>query len=404
MAVYSYKAFDANRTSVSGVIAGDSPRQARDQLRSRGLTVREIREEANQARSELTRAFSFGWPQNYQAKIAGMAGELSTLLSVGVPLSDALDTLIKQYKGRFKTSILMLRDQIEAGSSVAEAMSQQPRVFDALTINMVEVGENSGNLENVLRRLAEFKQKSLEFKDRVITALTYPGIVLTVSIGVSIFLMTFVVPMLLANLEEAGRKLPWPTMVLKYGSDFLLSYGLWMVAGLLVLFTTLVISLRTQTGKRYWYRLLMRLPVIGPMALKQEIARVAMVISTLLASGIVFLKAIEIAGRSTRNVLIRDALGACAERIGAGRDIGEAMEQADFFPQLVVHVFSVGQKSGKLEEMLQRLAEDYDRQVSSTSARLSAIIEPVLILVLAIFVGFILFATMLPILEAGNVL
>jgi len=210
--------------------------------------------------------------------------------------------------------------------------------------------------------------------------------------------------MLLANLAEAGQKLPWPTMVLKYGSDFLLSYGLWLLAGLLILLFGLIGLLRTQTGKRCWYRLLMRTPLIGPMALKQEVARVAMVISTLLGSGIVFLTAIEIAGRSTRNILIRDALGACAERISAGRDLGEAMERANFFPQLVVHVFSVGQKSGKLEEMLLRLAEDYDRQVSSTSARLSAIIEPVLILVLAVFVGFILFATMLPILEAGNVL
>jgi len=207
-----------------------------------------------------------------------MAGELSTLLSVGVPLSDALDTLIKQYRGRFKTSILMLRDQIQAGSSVAEAMSQQPRVFDSLTINMVEVGENSGNLEHVLRRLAEFKQRSLEFKDRVITALTYPAIVLTVSVGVSIFLMTFVVPMLLANLAEAGRNLPWPTMVLKYGSDFLLSYGLWLLAGLLILLFGLVVFVRTQTGRRCWYRLLMRTPLLGPMALKQEVARVAMVI------------------------------------------------------------------------------------------------------------------------------
>ncbi|MEQ1905314.1 MAG: type II secretion system F family protein [Pirellulaceae bacterium] len=404
MAVYSYKALDANQTAVSGVIAGDSPRQARDQLRGQGLTVREIREEVPQTRNEFNRFFAFGWPQNYQAKVAAMAGELSTLLSVGVPLSDALNTLIQQYRGPFKTSILMLRDQIQAGSSVAEAMSQQPQVFDALTINMVEVGESSGNLETVLRRLAEFKQKSLEFKDRVILALTYPAIVLTVSIGVSIFLMTFVVPMLLSNLEEAGRTLPWPTMVLKFLSDILLRYGLWLLAGLVIGFVGLIVLMRTKAGRRAWYRLLIRLPVIGSMALKQEIARVAMVISTLLGSGIVFLKAVEIAGRSTRNVLIHDALIDCAERINAGRDMGEAMERANFFPPLVVHVFSVGQKSGKLEEMLLRLAEDYDRQVSSASARFSAVIEPILILLLAIFVGFILFATMLPILEAGNVL
>jgi type II secretory pathway component PulF len=192
--------------------------------------------------------------------------------------------------------------------------------------------------------------------------------------------------------------------VLKFCSDFLLDYGLLLLALFAICLFGAVMFMRTDRGRRLWFRFLMRVPLIGQMALKQEIARVAMVISTLLGSGIVFLRAVEIAGKTTRNVLIRDALDDCAAGIGAGRDIGEAMEKADFFPPLVVHVFSVGQKSGKLEEMLLRLAEDYDRQVSSASAKLSAVIEPILIIVLAVFVGFILFATMLPILEAGNVL
>ena len=155
-------------------------------------------------------------------------------------------------------------------------------------------------------------------------------------------------------------------------------------------------AIRTDWGKRLWYRILLKVPVIGKIALKQEIARVCMVISTLLGSGIVFLKALEIASKTTRNVLIKDALADCATGVRSGQDIGEAMEEADFFPHLVIHVFSVGQKSGRMEEMLHRLAGDYDRQVSSTTERLSAIIEPILIIFLAVVVGFILFATHAP--------
>ena len=324
MPVFSYKAIDHADVAVAGVVSGDSARQVRDQLRAQGLVVQELREQnASDARthskagdagkvgvgssrgidgvagnkSDLHRSVLPSF-ENYQAKIAEMTGELSTLLSVGVPLLEAIDTINKHTTRRFKTALMLVRDQVEAGSSVAEAMARQPKIFDSLTVNMVEVGENAGNLDVVLRRLADFKLQSQQFKDRVMTALTYPAIVFFVAIGVSLFLMTFVVPMLLSNLEEAGKALPWPTVILKFFSDLLLQY--WpALAGIsctgMVVF---VLAIRTDWGKRLWYRILLKVPVIGKIALKQEIARVCMVISTLLGSGIVFLKALEIASDS----------------------------------------------------------------------------------------------------------
>lgn len=163
-------------------------------------------------------------------------------------------------------------------------------------------------------------------------------------------------------------------------------------------------ALRTRAGRRAWHRLILALPLIGPMAQKQTIARVAMVMATLIRSGVVYLKAAEIVVRSTPNLVFSEAIQASAAEVAAGRDIGAALDRTGVFPPLVVHIFSVGQQSGRLEEMLQRLAIDYDRQVASSSARLASALEPLLILALAIFVGFILFATLLPILEAGNVL
>lgn len=242
------------------------------------------------------------------------------------------------------------------------------------------------------------------FKDRVTTAMLYPVFVLVVGTVVTIFLMTVVLPMLLESLVEAGKTLPWPTRVAKFASDILVTQKWLLLAMAAAAVTGVWLALRTRRGRRQWHRLVLRLPVIGVMARKQVISRIAFLIATLTKSGIPFLQAVEIASRSTGNLVVREALEAVAQSVRAGREIGPAMEDSRAFPPSVIQIFAVGQESGQLDEMLQRLAEDYDRQVARTSERLTAVLEPVLILVLAVFVGFILFATVLPILEAGNVM
>lgn len=399
MAVYTYHALDAARSAVRGTIAADGPRQARAQLRRSGLAIQAIEEtKSNQAKR------SFALSRRYGGKLTSAIRELATLLAVGIPLTEAIDTLARQQRGGFKTALLLLRDRVNGGLGLAEAMAEQPEVFDALAVRMVEVGENAGTLEAVLEQLAGFKERSSELKDRVLTALLYPAIVFAVSLLVTIFLMMVVVPMLLSNLLEAGRTLPWPTRLLKGASDLLVHHGWLPLLAIAILSAAGCAALRTTRGRRAWHRLLLRLPLIGPMAQKQTMARIALVLATLIRSGIVYLKAVEIVVRSTSNLVFREALERSAQEVGAGQDISLALERTGVFPPLVIHIFAVGQQSGRLEEMLERLAADYDRQVASSSARLASALEPLLILTLAIFVGFILFATLLPILEAGNVL
>jgi len=329
--------------------------------------------------------------------------ELSTLLSVGVPLVEGLATISKQHKGGMLSSLQGLRDRVASGASLAEGMSEQPGVYDELTVRMVEVGESAGTLDEVLQQLADFRERSLELKDRVIGALTYPAIVFATSVGVTIFLMTVVVPMLLANLIESGQTLPWPTRVLQSLSDLMLGYWLPMAVLIALGVGSVLIAIRHPKGRRIWHRFLLSVPLLGSMIRKQAVSRLAMVMAALMRSGMVYLKALEIGARTTPNAIIQSALSESGELVTAGRDIGEALEATGVFPPVVVQVFSVGQETGRLEEMLERLANDYDRQVASLSTRLASILEPALILVLAIFIGFILFATLLPILEAGNV-
>lgn len=405
MPVYAYRAATRDDQPCTGDVAADSPRQAREVLRGRGLVVLEITETSARKPSRL-----IGLPTSFrlgnrisQANLSSSIRELSTLLGVGIPLLEGLDVLIKQYTGALSRSFLSLRDRVAGGASLSQAMSEQPAVYDMLTLNMVEVGERAGNLDVVLSQLADFKEKSLELKDRVLTAMMYPAFVLTAAIGVTLFLMTVVVPTLLENLTEAGRALPWPTRVLKGLSDLLTQYGLWV--GLAVLGIVLGITAwqRTARGTLWRHFWILRIPILGDMASKQAISRIALVISVLLRSGIEFLRSLEVAGRSAHNRVLEGALEQAGREIQAGQEIGAALERTKVFPPVVVQVFAVGQQTGRLEEMLERLAIDYDRQVASSSARLAAILEPALILVLAVIVGFILFATMLPILEAGNV-
>lgn len=401
MAVFAYKATDLSATLVRGTIVADTARQARDELRGRGLTIHDILAESNSRK----KSWSFlSRPGRSSAKVTSAVRELATLLGAGIQLLEALDTLSGQYKGSFRSSLLTLRERVAAGSGLAEAMREQPAVYDTLCVQMVEVGENSGTLDTVLEQVAGFSERAMQFKDRVTSALLYPAIVLLMSLGVGMFLMTVVVPMLLDNLLDAGRPLPWPTRVLRALSDGVRVHGWWIGLGVFGLIGAVVTALRTERGKLVWHKLLLRLPLVGGMAQKQEIARIALIVSTLMKSGIVFLQAIETAARTTKNRVIGRALLSGRDAVMAGRDIGEALAPTGVFPPMVIQIFTVGQQSGKLEEMLDRLSEAYERQVNSLATRLAAVLEPILIVFLSVFVGFILFATILPILEAGNVL
>jgi len=401
MPVYHYRVQDIRARTASGTIAAESPRHARDELRARGYAVEEIW--AHQSRSRL------GWrwlvrPRTNSAQLVSLLRELSTLLAVGVGIADALETLIRQHRGHLQTTLALLRDRVVGGARLAEAMRDEPYVFQELAVRMVEVGENTGNLEEVLDQLAGFLEDTSQLRDRVLGALLYPAVVFMTALGVTLFLMTVVVPMLLSGLLEAGHRLPWPTLVLKGMSDFLLGHGHVLAMAVAVLVVAGAAGVRTTRGRHWWHRLLLRMPLFGSMSRRQTISRLAGTMATLMRSGIEYIPAAEIAARSANSLVFRQALLAANETIAAGQDIGTALEQTRVFPPLVIHVFSVGQASGRLEEMLDRLAADYSRQVKNLSQRLASVLEPILILVLAVFVGFILFATLLPILEAGNVL
>jgi type II secretory pathway component PulF len=400
MAVFLYKALDPSTQDVTGTIAADTPRQARELLRERGLVVRDIdafepRQKPGKRRSVTRRRAS-----RHQATT--LIRELSTLLGVGVPLLEALETASRQHSGAFHSVIILLRDRVASGASLAQAMAGQPRVFDDLCVNITEVGEDAGTLDVSLERLAEFRERSEQLKGRVGTALIYPTIVSAVAIFASLFLMTFVVPKILEPLLEQGLPLPFPTRVVKGASDFVVAWWWALAIGVGALALAFTMFVRSPGGRLKWHRFLLRIPLLGDLIRKQAIVHVAVVLSTLLRSGIVFVRALQIGQRTTGNLVLRDAMRRCEVAVSAGEDIGDALERTEAFPPMVVQIFALGQQSGRLEEMLDRLAGAYEQQVSAAAQRFTAVLEPALIVTLALFVLFIVTATVLPILEAGN--
>ncbi len=408
MPVFSYKAAGP-QGNTDGTLVANSAYEARAELRERGLRVLSISEQkatrtANWFSGLLFATSISTTPGRYSARFAAVMSELATLLGTGIPLLEAIQSVAHQQPRLIHVALMQLRDRVSSGASLTEAMQEQPEMFDALCIRMSEVGENSGTLDLTLRHWAEYKEKSLQFRDRVLTALTYPIFVGLTGVVVTIFLMTFVLPMLLESLVDSGKSLPLPTRIAKFGSDLFIHHGAEIVLGIGVFVILFVLLLRTKRGRWLWHAFQLKLPVFGLLSRKQAVSRIAFLIATLTKSGIPFLQALELTAKSTDNLVIRKALQDAAEAVRSGHDIAPALQQTDVFPMSVIQVFSVGQESGRLDEMLDRLAQDYDRQVTKTTERLATILEPVLILTLALFVGFILFATILPILEAGNVL
>ena len=397
MGTYAYRVFDPKGQKQRGTITATTSRHAREQLRGKGFRVESVTERAaaTASRSRSPR---------FQTQLTSTIRELSTLLQAGVPMLDALDSIITQSRRGFRDAMLAVRDRVASGESLADAMSSEPRIFDEMTVGMIRVGEHAGNLDEICEQVADFRERSGELKDRVISAVLYPLIVLLVSIGVTIFLMTVVVPMLLQNLLEIGRPLPLPTRILKFLSDGLLSYGPLVLIGVAAASMLTILWLRTARGRSTFEKVMLATPILGTLIQKQALSRMSLVVSSLLRSGVELVDALEIAERSTTHGLLKQSLRDMQSDLRSGQDLREVTAKQKIFTHSLSQVFALGQQSGRLDKMLLRIGNDYDRQAALLANRLTTIAEPVLILLLSIIVGFILFATVLPILEAGNVL
>jgi general secretion pathway protein F len=400
MPVFEYTALTPEGRTVSGVIDADSPKDARQKLKRSGVFPVDVA--GTTARPAAGRPL---WGERVAAtEIAVLTRQLATLLAAGLPLVDSLTALGEQVeRTAVKRVVASVRERIREGGSFAEALAAHPTVFSSLYVNMVRVGEASGTLDRVLQSLAEFLERQARVRNAVVGALTYPVLMLAVSLAILVFLVAFVVPKVTAVFADLQQALPWPTRILIFASDTVRA-GWWVFAIAAVAGGVwLSRYARTEHGRRRLDALALRVPIVGRLTRLIALSRFSSTLSTLLAGGVALLTALEIVRHVVHNEIIAAAIDAARERIRQGQSIAEPLRASGVFPPLVTHMIAVGELSGELEGMLKKVSEAYDHEVETTLGSITALLSPVMILVMGGVILFIVLAILLPIFEMSQI-
>lgn len=403
MPVYTYKAYNNSGQLKTGIADADSPREARVSLRRDGLLVTDISEVAGLSKKKSSRFAIKRMRRKTQRELPQITRQLATLLGSGIPLNEALKALVEQIETKALEAVFRnVRERIGQGASFAEALEQHPGVFPPLYVSMVRAGEAAGNNDVVLDRLANFMLRQAKMKNKVLAALTYPMIMVGVGAIVVGVLMTKVVPKLIVLVESRGSELPTPTIILKNSSDFLVSY--WYLILLAVFLVNLSVTAirRSPRGRYATDKVLLKLPVFGDLFTKQAISRFAVSLSTLLKTGVPVLDAIKIVRDIVANTVLKRVLDDLHAAILQGADISTPLKRSGIFPPAVGYMIAVGEQTGDLETVLDRLAEAYEQEVEIATERMTAVIEPMMILLMAVVVAFIVMSVVLPMLQLGQ--
>ena len=396
MPVFTYQARDLTRRIVAGSVTAESAAAGRQRLRAQGLALVRF-ESAVEARSNRPRIVLGG---RQREQTAELFRSLALLLRAGLPLTEALEVLTRRRKGALVAVIKDVADRILGGASAAEALAAHPAWFDALMISAVRVGELTGHLDETVQELAEHLQQDEKLRGQVTGALAYPMVVVAVGTGVVLFLMTYVLPQLLQVLEASGRPLPTSTWIVQSISVLLREHWFALSIAVVAGAVGLTAALRHEKGQRLWHAWQLRLPLVGPLLRKTLVARLAQPLTLLLRTGVPFVEALREVAAITKHRVLRGELEAAAHAVEAGRGIALALTDSRVLPPVVVQVLAVGQESGELPTLLAELRTRYDTEVRLAVQRFTAVLEPLLIVLLAVAVGVVVFACLMPILEA----
>jgi len=352
---------------------------------------------------------------NFNFKLPGVGGrvkakvltvftrQLATLVDAGLPLLRGLRVLEKQERNpTLKEIIGKIAISIEGGSTFSEGLAQHPKVFNKLFVNMVKAGELGGVLEVVLARLAEFMEKAEKIKGKVIAAMFYPAAVITVAIAILAILMIFVIPKFKTIFEEMlgkGNRLPAFTELVLGISEFIAGHALLTLAIVILLVIGFVAFKKTRNGRNLVDRFKLNMPVLGPVITKVAIARFTRTLGTLVSSGVPILQALSIVKETSGNVIVANAVAAVHESVKEGETITAPLEASNVFPPMVISMVDVGEQTGALPEMLMKIADTYDEEVDNAVAAMTSLLEPIMIVILAVIVGSIVIALFLPLID-----
>jgi general secretion pathway protein F len=408
MAVFEYKALDRESgKSTRGVIDADNASAARRKLREQDLFPTEISESAGGA---VTRAAAKGAKPAGRVRgrvstrdLAIMTRQFAVLLHAGMPMVEALHALIDQTsRPALRAAIYDIRDRVNSGAALADAMQAHPRIFSNLYINMVRAGEISGTLEAVLFRLAEIIEHQAKMKAQILSALAYPVFMAFFAVAVIVFLMLVIVPRITDIFDKQETELPMLTEVLINGSEFIGRYWILMLLAAGGIFALWRFWVSREKGRRQWDRLKLRFPLYGMLHMKLVCARFTRTLGTMLQSGLNMLPALEVVNTVLDNAWIQQHMDDVKAGVRRGRDLAQPLKETGLFPPMMIHMVELGQRSGEIEDMLIQVANTYDEDVRLTIDAVVGLLEPVIIIVMGIFVAFLVLAILLPILKMST--
>ncbi len=404
MPVFSYKGIDAVGKKTAGIVDAENVKAARVKLRRMNVFPTDVVEGGSTGGSvagsqKLGKLFQRVKVQD----ISNMTRQLSTLMSANIPLVDSLSALVDQVENpKLRNVLSQVRERVREGARLADALRAHPEVFNDLYINMIAAGEASGSLDVVLKRLAEFTEGQAKLRSKIVGALTYPIVMAFVGLALMGFLLVSVVPKITKIFEDSKATLPLPTQILVSTSHFLSSY--WYLVILCIPF--LVFALKkfknSKKGTFIIDRFTLKAPIFGEMFRMIAISRFCRTLATMLASGVQLLSAMDIVKNIVQNSVLTQVIEDTKLSVKEGESIAEPLRRSGHFPPIVTQMIAIGEKTGELEMMLERVADSYEQQVDTKVSTLTTLLEPIMIVVMGAVVSFIVLSILFPILKLNQ--
>lgn len=400
MALYRYKAVQSDGKEVNEVMTAATITDVQEKIRDKGLYLIQIREDVE--KKSAAEELSFGGKVTAK-QISIFCKQFATLLKAGVPVASGLDILYRQTENKkFKSALEDVYTEVQKGSQVSTAIRNHPKVFPSLMVNMVESGEMSGNLDNIMERLAIHYEKDAKISSRIKGAMIYPIALSVISVVVVIFLITVILPTFTGMFTSSGVELPLPTRILLGISDFIKDYWYIVIGAMGLLIFVVNRYLNSSVGRYQFDALKFKLPVVKGSVDKIVTARFTRTLGSLLRSGIPLIDALELAGSVTGNVVIEEKVNYIASEVEKGETLGVALKRTPTFGPMVVSMIQIGEESGSLDQMLDKSADFYEQELEDAIDRLLKLMEPLLIVVMAVVIGFIVISMALPMFDMVN--
>ncbi len=395
---FSYIAIDHNKKRVTGNVTAESPFAARRHLRAKGFHPTQINETASRQQAKSLMSV---FKKSSRGQVTEFTKQLSTMINAGIKLTDALSVLTQQISDvRLRSTITDIRDRLVTGESFADALDDHEHYFDVIYVSMVRVGEVTGTLGNSLTAIATFMEKRQRVESKMVTAMIYPAILILGCIFVVLFMTIKIIPVIAEQISKAGDKLPFLTRALLGFSGLLTSWWVFVIIAGVIAFVWGVKSLlRTERGAYIFDKTILALPLYGPLIKQRIISRFASTLSTLLGAGLSMADSLKVVAEVTGNTIMNKAVRKARERILAGADIATPLRDSGVIDPALAHMVAVGEKSGELETMLKTISDNLEASSDLVIERLSAAVEPLIIVVMAVIIGIIAYATLMPLIK-----